>query len=170
MVREEFSGRVHFPNSEGNFNLSTTFGNNLVVEGPPSTTATNPSITISSTPGPSYASTGVPGLPPRAMTSTSGSQIPPYFKSVLPTSRGKGPGGSLKVILAKMETAKSSKVTFAPESQMFVDLTEATASVDYILTTIRRQWGEHITMVSCDGVEFENSPGSQGKSSCMDAK
>lgn len=74
------------------------------------------------------------------------------------------------MILAKMETAKSGKVTFAPESQMFVDLTEAIASVDYILTTIRRQWGEHITMVSCDGVEFENSPGSQGKSSCMDAK
>ena len=50
-VREEFSGRVHFPNSNGNFDLSSTFSSNsLVVEGP--LAVSSPSMTVSSTPGP----------------------------------------------------------------------------------------------------------------------
>ena len=67
------------------------------------------------------------------------------------------------MLLARMEITRSGRASFTPESQMFIDLTEATATVDYILTAVRRQWGDHITLVSCDGLEFGNSPGSQGK-------
>ena len=67
------------------------------------------------------------------------------------------------MLLARMETTRSGRASFTPESQMFIDLTEATATVDYILTAIHHQWGDHITMVSFDGSEFSNSPGSQGK-------
>ena len=160
-LREEISGRVHFPNSNGNFNLRSTFSNNLVVEGP--LAVNSPSVTVSSIPGIVTSPVGAPRITPRAVTSASGSQTPSFFRSIIPSSRGKVPGGTLKVLLARMETTRSGRASFTPESQMFIDLTEATATVDYILTAIHRQWGDHITMVSCDGLEFSNSPGSQGK-------
>ena len=61
-----------------------------------------------------------------------------------------------------METTKSGKCSFMAEGQMFIDLTEATATVDYILTVIRRQWGQDVTLVSADGPEIGSSSGSQG--------
>ena len=45
-LREEFSGRVHFQNSNGNFDLSSTFSSNsLVVEGP--LAVSSPGMTVS---------------------------------------------------------------------------------------------------------------------------
>lgn len=50
---------------------------------------------------------------------------------------------------------------------MFVELTEGTAAVSHILLIIRWQWGEHVTLVSNDRLEFEDSPGSTGKFRCI---
>ena len=147
-LREEFSGRAHFPDTEGMFSLSAVeIGCSLIVEGP-AFAMHSPSIAVPCTPGPSSGT-------PR----NTGGQVPPFFRSVV---HGKGPTVNLKVVLARMETTKSGKCSFMAESQMFIDLTEATATVDYILTVIRRQWGQDVTLVSADGLEMESSSGSQG--------
>ena len=82
------------------------------------------------------------------------------FKSAI---CNKGPTVNLKAVLAKMETTRTGKCSFTAESQVFVDLTEATATVDYILTVVPCQWGQEITLVSADGIEMKHSPGSLGK-------
>ena len=150
-LREEFSGRAHFPDDEGNFSVSAVgICSHLIVEGPAfATHAQSPTITVPCTPGPSST------MPQR----TAGSQVPPFFRSVV---RAKSSTINLKVVLAKMTTTESGKCSFNAESQMFIELTESTANVNHIVSAVRYQWGQDVILVSSDGLEFENSQGSQG--------
>ena len=150
-LHEEFSGRAHFPDDEGNFSFSAArISGHLIVEGPPFA-GQSPTITVPCTPGPSSM------MPQR----TAGNQVPPFFRSVV---RAKTSTINLKVVLAKMTTTERSKCSFNAESQMFVELTESTANVNHIVSAVRYQWGQDVIlhMVSYDGLEFENSQGSQG--------
>lgn len=45
---------------------------------------------------------------------------------------------------------------------MFIALTEGTAVVSHIFMVVQQQWGEHLTLVSNDVLEFEDSPGCKG--------
>ena len=47
-------------------------------------------------------------------------------------------------------------------SQICTDIVESTAKVDYILTVVQRCWVEDYTHVTNDGLEFLDSPGTQG--------
>ena len=183
-LREEYTGRVYFPDNEGHFRVRETSYSIFCVEGPhvqtttsvlpsnslPSTLGPSPSVmstpdpssSLVSIPGPSSSVVSTPNLLGSGTMSRSGSQVPPYFKSVIPVGRSKEPTVNLKVILARMVNSKNGKCSFAAQSQMFVELTEGTALVSHILMIARRQWGEHITLVSNDGIEFEDSPGSTG--------
>ena len=148
-LREEFSGRAHFPDDEGNFSVSAVeICSHLIVEGPAFTTQSQ-TITLPCTPGPSSA------MPQR----TAGSQVPPFFRSVV---RAKSSTINLKVLLAKMTTTESGKCSFNAESQMFIELTESTVNVNHIISAVRYQWGQDVILVSSDGLEFQNSQGSQG--------
>ena len=88
-----------------------------------------------------------------------GSQVPPFFRSVV---RAKSSTINLKVVLAKMTTTESGKCSFNAESQMFIELTEFTANVNHIASAVRYQWGQDVILVSSDGLEFKKSQGSQG--------
>ena len=48
-------------------------------------------------------------------------------------------------------------------SQLYTDISETTANVDYILTIVQRRWGEDYTLVTNDGLELLDSPGTRGK-------
>lgn len=51
---------------------------------------------------------------------------------------------------------------FTPQNQTFVDLTEATANVNYVTSVIQRRWGSEYVMVTSDGLKIDDSSGTQG--------
>ena len=49
-------------------------------------------------------------------------------------------------------------------SQLYMDITDTTANIDYTLTIIvQRRWGEEFTLVTNDGLELLDSLGTRGK-------
>ena len=46
--------------------------------------------------------------------------------------------------------------------QFFVDITEATANVNYIVSVVQRKWGEDHTIVTADRLQLEDCSGTQG--------
>ena len=57
---------------------------------------------------------------------------------------------------------KATKWKFNRESQTFVKLTESTANVPFISNTIQSIWGKKYKLVSDDGLEIQDSSGTQG--------
>ena len=61
---------------------------------------------------------------------------------------------------------KGRKVIFETLNQLHIQLTESTANVDFVLSTIQQAWGlDHITVTS-DGLRIDNSPATQGILTC----
>ena len=61
---------------------------------------------------------------------------------------------------------KGRKVIFETLNQLHIHLTESTANVDFVLSTIQQAWGlDHITVTS-DGLRIDNSPATQGILTC----
>ncbi len=56
----------------------------------------------------------------------------------------------------------SGKAEYTPENQVFVDVTEATANLNYITSVVQRKWGEEYSLVTCDGLKVDDSSGTQG--------
>ena len=49
------------------------------------------------------------------------------------------------------------KLDFQPISQVYIELTEATAHLEHILGVIRKRWGAEYTLVTTDRIELEES-------------
>ena len=47
--------------------------------------------------------------------------------------------------------------------QTFVDVTESTSNVNYVRNAVQKRWGEEYTLVTADGLEIEDSSGTQGR-------
>lgn len=45
---------------------------------------------------------------------------------------------------------------------MYIELTEATAYLDYIIEVIRKRWGTEYILVTSDGIKLEDSPATHG--------
>ena len=87
--------------------------------------------------------------------------LPPLiFHSV--TAPKRGASFSLKVVKATVTKKGRGKSDFQPISQMYIELTEATAHLEHILGVIRKRWGAEYTLVTTDGIEVEDSPATQG--------
>lgn len=145
-LRDTIDDTLYFPQPDGNFDLSRVILlSELVVEGPSNvptrqrSTAATSSSTVSSTPSP---------LPP------------PVFRSVIAPKRAAS--FSLKVHRADMMRTNTRKPHFEQKQQMFLDLVEGTANVDYILANIHRKWGHEYRLVTSDGMQLEDSPATQG--------
>ena len=54
------------------------------------------------------------------------------------------------------------KTEFMPQAQTFVDVTESTANVNYITSTVQRKWGSQYVLVTSDGLQIEDGSGTQG--------
>lgn len=61
----------------------------------------------------------------------------------------------MQVIKAKW--LPKDKPEFEPEGQHILELTEATANLDYILSSVRDHWGDGYVLVTNDGIQLENS-------------
>ena len=56
------------------------------------------------------------------------------------------------------------KAVFSSHSQCFVDVSEATANVPYILSVARDEFGQNYCLVTNDGLEIRDSHGTKGNS------
>ena len=54
-----------------------------------------------------------------------------------------------------------SKPTFQPLGQMYVDLNDFNANLQYIHGCVLNQWGDEYTIATNDGLELEDSPATQ---------
>lgn len=69
---------------------------------------------------------------------------------------------SVKVVQAGFKRQSGGRPEFTPQNQTFVDLTEATANVNYVTSVIQRRWGTEYVMVTSDGLKIDDSSGTQG--------
>ena len=79
---------------------------------------------------------------------------------------------NVKVIQATMKRLSSGKCEFVHLGQTFVDVIESTANVNYIKSVVQNRWGSNYILVTADGLEIEDSSGTQGSyiQSCMYVK
>jgi len=128
----------------------------LVVEGP-DISAAAPALRTSNLP---------PPRPPSSVTVTStphpSTLPPPVFHSVTAPSYRRGATFSLKVVKATMLRKGRGKPDFEVSSQVYIELTEATAYLDYIVEVIHKHWGTEYILITSDGLELEDSPATHG--------
>lgn len=65
-------------------------------------------------------------------------------------------------IQASMKRLSSGKCKFSHLGQTFVDVTKSTANVNYIRNVVQKRWGYNYILVTADGLEIEDSSGTQG--------
>ena len=160
--RDESDDSGHFPGSEdGCFNLNNISAfTTMIVEGPP---VNGYFQRAQGTRGQSIVPSVVP---------TSGSSVrvasvlppPPIYRSI--TAPKKAPVVTIKVVKAKMKLSKRGSTgnpEFDSPSQMYVELTEATANITHVTELVRNQWGTEYTVVSAEGIEMADSTATQGK-------
>lgn len=163
-MKSDLDHRASFPNDAGLFVVDEGAlydGAVFCVEGPDLTTVGQiQPLSVSSTA--QSSPTGTSSL----QTSAQANQ-PPHFKSVIPKA-SKGQSHALRVVRAKMEWSRTGKVAFTTETQMYIDITEHTANVEYVM---RDRWGDNYVLVTVDGLELHDSDGAKGKirqnSSCF---
>ena len=79
-------------------------------------------------------------------------------------SSKKGGLVSVKIVKASFSSKYSGgKREFEKLGQTFVSVTETTANVIYVSSVIRQKWGEEYVLVTSDGLQLEDSGGTQGK-------
>lgn len=60
-------------------------------------------------------------------------------------------------------TVAIGKTNFEGISTMYLELNESSANVTLIKAAMQRKWGQDFTLVSNDGVELEDSSGTEGQ-------
>ena len=161
-LQDDCDSTAYFP-QEGHFDLHT-LGLPYVtlnVEGPDVPTIAPRSSNLPPPPPPRPSSSVTV-----ASTHHSSTLPPPVFRSV--TAPRRGATFSLKVVKATILRKGRGKPEFQASSQMYIELTEATAYLDHIVELIRKRWGAEYILVTNDGIELEDSPATQGRR-CSDA-
>ena len=95
--------------------------------------------------------------------STVGSK--PLQASPLFTSRKASSSSAVnvKIVQAIMKKGIGSRPEFKPLHVEFVKVTEETANVLYLSHVVKGKWGSEYVLVTADGMELEDSSGTQGE-------
>ena len=144
-LKEEFGSRAFFPENDGSFHIQPIVSMNgcLKVEGVPLESQTPQHL--AKTVLPSIATTPIPA-----------------FRSVTAHRQTGGKSVSVKIVQSRLSFTESGKPTFEKIGQMFIDVGEGTATVPYIQSTMRAEFGSNYTLVTNDGLELHDSAGTQG--------
>lgn len=67
-----------------------------------------------------------------------------------------------------MKRQPNGKFEFTSTSQAFIDVTDSTANVHYITNVVQKRWGTDFQLVTADGLQLEDSSGTQGNISSFD--
>ena len=148
-LREESGSRAFFPDSQNShFVLSHDVGimiTDLVAMG----SAAQGTASFA----PSAAR--VPSISPSLASEPSTSGTP--LQAVRKTQ-----SSSVKIIQASVKRLANGKMDFTSHNQTFVDVTEATANVNYVASAVQRKWGSEYMLVTSDGLKVDDSSGTQG--------
>ena len=68
----------------------------------------------------------------------------------------------IQVFRAKATKSPKGKVVYKEISQFFVKVSESTANVQFILSSLPKNWGKGFKLVTSDGLAINDSPGTQG--------
>ena len=157
---------MYFPRENGEFNLSEdgvlpystlkVEGSNFVGSRTP--TRTTPTANSILTQSSSTSNTSGSSTPIASSTSYHGTS----FRPVL--ARRPVPSYTIKVVQANM--SKGRKVIFETLDQRHIHLTESTANVDSVMSTIQQAWGLDHIVVTSDGLRIDNSPATRGILTC----
>ena len=79
-----------------------------------------------------------------------------------PVHGRKESGCNVKVIQADMVHKENKKVEFHKLGQVFIDVTEGTANINYISSVVQQKFGIDYVVVTADGLKIEDSSGTQG--------
>lgn len=143
-LKQEFGRRCYFPEPRsGQFNLGNEVGEcvlALTVEGAPFHTATQ---TV-----------------PCSVPSTSSPNSFPHYK---PIASKKDGSFNVKVVKAIMKKLPNGKVEFERLEQTFVSLDDSCANVGTVNNAVQLKWGPEYVLVTADGLEIDDSAGTQGK-------
>lgn len=144
-LKQEFGRRCYFPDHNGEFNFDHEVGDrvlSLIVEGTPVIQAnhTVPCATV-------------------ATTSNTAGHNQPYYK---PIASKKDTTFNVKVVKAKMSKLHNGKVEFEKLEQTHVSLDDRTANVNTVTCAIQSKWGSEYIVVTGDGLEVDDSSGTQG--------
>ena len=69
---------------------------------------------------------------------------------------------NIKIVQATLKWLSNGKPEFNHLGQLFVDITEATANVHYILSVVQKKWGRDYNIVTADGLQLDDCSGTQG--------
>ena len=90
--------------------------------------------------------------------------LPSTFQSIIPAKRcNLSTRYSLKVVKATISGRAGNKPVFTSLEQIYVDLTDKTASAVTIKSAVQDEWGDDYTVVTSDGLEVKDSAGTTGK-------
>ena len=106
--------------------------------------------------GPSSASSGVQVVTPVATGCTSSNR--PFYSS----NQKKSQTFNIKVVQASLKWLPNGRPEFKQLGQSFVDITEATANVQHVQSVVQGRWGPDYILVTADGVQLDDSPGTKG--------
>ena len=163
-LRQEVGRRCFFPDTAGRFKIdraTTGILYGLVVEGTPLAVASlqqasptsvqessnNPVVAVASNDaGPSHQGQGTP--------------ITPFFKSTKKNTEGTF---NVKVVKAKFTKLPSGKLELSDRlEQLNITLEDSVANVHVVTSAIRKKWGSAYVVVTGDGLEVDDSAGTQG--------
>ena len=69
---------------------------------------------------------------------------------------------SLKVVRANLTHFEGNRPHFSKQGQTYVELTEATAKMQYVTSAVQHEWGAEYVVVTSDGLPIPDSSGTQG--------
>ena len=68
----------------------------------------------------------------------------------------------MKIVQAHLSFTSGGKPRFQPVGQMYVPVHETTANVPHVLSAVQQEFGQSYIIVTADGIELQDSPGTQG--------
>ena len=142
-IREEYGSRIFFPDATNTHFELPVSADYLIVEG------------TTTVPGPSSASNGVQALTPVTTGYTSNNR--PFS-----SNQKKSQTFNVKVVQANLKWLPNGKPEFKQMGQLFIDITETTANVQYVQSVIQSKWGSDYILVTVDGLQLDDSPGTKG--------
>lgn len=157
-LKEKFGSNAFFPNANGEFDFTSVDARSCPVievigrsmDSRPQPAAFRPPATLSST----------------APACSSSSQSYHGFTSVVAQGRGRRSNDSsftIKVVQARIRSITGGKPDFRKLGQAYIVATERQASVDFVLREAQSTFGDGYVLVTSDGLEIRDSPGTRGQ-------
>ena len=84
---------------------------------------------------------------------TTGNSNRPFVSS----NQKKSQTFNVKIVQATIKWLPNRKPKFKQMGQLFIDITEATANVEYVQSVIQSKWGPDYIPVTVDGLQLNDS-------------